>query len=85
MNLSEKAAKYDWIIWYLIPKSDYLALVIRKLRSEYVVHLYNDSSGGHYYGDYFKDFDDAKKCYLDRLAGYVGAEKTQEFATQVIH
>jgi hypothetical protein len=70
MNFSELSVKYDWITWDSIPNADYLALVIRRLRSEYVVHLYNNESGSHYYGDYFKNFEDAEKCYADRLAKY---------------
>ena len=47
----------DWIAYYHYKDAPHLYLVLRKLRSEYVVHIFNKSTNGYSYGFYSHTYE----------------------------
>ncbi len=64
------AKQNNWLNYSVIPDSDFLILVVRKLRDEFVVHLYNSESNGYFGGDYFKTHSEALNCFHTRFKKY---------------
>jgi hypothetical protein len=68
----QQADKYQWLKYEKL-EEDYLWLVLRLFRDEYVVHVYNSEDDGHYYGVYCgQNLTKAEQVYQNKLAYYRG-------------
>lgn len=76
-HLQDRILLDDWLAFYTYHLgADYLYLVLRKFNKQYVVHLYNNLTGGYAYGDYFHQYDVAFKRLKER-AKYSGYNLSQ--------
>jgi hypothetical protein len=72
LDIEQIAQEYDWIEYQQLEgEKSHLWVVLRTLRNEYVVHLYNSEVDGHYYGVYCgSDLTKATQVYQEKIAFY---------------